>query len=167
MEVLDWPTEARPWAVVMKWFTRAWHDRQAGTDAFREYESHLRELELPAQVQELTRLDLHDGLFMDYALEGPDVRLQIHCGDLQSGYREVTLRYIGGRAFGARNQELSGWLSAPETEILFDELDADAGRYEHRFLLWPRGEFGIRFCELAVNDVLVDGSYRSKRFQSG
>lgn len=52
---------------------------------------------------------------------------------------------------GADVRWLNGWLDDPRTELLYDEVDVvDPGRFEHRHLLWPEGEFGVRFAEVSV-----------------
>ena len=78
--------------------------------------------------------------------------LQIFCGDNQIGYRRLTLQYEGHiELAGADLHQLAAWLDEPETEMLYDEIDVIAqDRFEHRHLLWPNGEFGVRFDRAAT-----------------
>jgi hypothetical protein len=52
---------------------------------------------------------------------------------------------------GAGEQELEAWLGDSQTQLIVQEVDALLdGRFEHRHLLWPRGEFAIRFTSIEV-----------------
>ena len=84
---------------------------------------------------------------------GPSRRtftLQVFSGDLQIGYRRTVIQYRDAELFGADEATLASWLEDPETEMLQDEIDRREGSYEHRHLLWPRGEFGVRFGDAVI-----------------
>jgi hypothetical protein len=56
--------------------------------------------------------------------------------------------------FGATEQQIARWLGDGRTELLFQEVDvAPDGRFEHRHLLRPEGEFGVRFADIAVDSM--------------
>ena len=153
--------------VVMKWMTRAWHNGELSWDEEEAldagYRSHLEAVlpRLPASVRvfagepdEAGYVSLHDGVVEWWARDGAKtLTLQIFCGDdLELGYRRLVVQYRGRvEIFGASERELADWLADAETQLLYDEIDvAGDGRFEHRFLLWPRGEFGVRFEDALV-----------------
>lgn len=148
----------------MRWFTPQVANL-AGTPLTDEesdarcgaYSEHLGKLlpDLPEPLLALARdHDLHDGRVVAYVLNPPErVELSIVCGDLQRGYRRLTLDYRCAELTSATDAAtLPGLLDDQDTELLYDEIDrAPDGRFEHRHLLWPRGEFGVRFRELRLH----------------
>jgi hypothetical protein len=145
----------------MRWFTRDWHsgDQQKTDEAPEEaYARHVSEIApmLPAPLRMLaagTQLNLHDGRITHWSWEpGESLKIQIECGDLQAGHQRATLEYAGSvEVSGADADTVATWLGGSDTELLYDEIDLLApGRYEHRHLLWPQGEFAVRFDEAAV-----------------
>lgn len=126
--------------------------------ATQAYLAHNREV-LPALPESLRAfageedaygfVSLHDGRIEWWALALPDrsLTLAVFCGDKQIGYRRLTLQYEGRiELVGTNFAQLAAWLDHPETEMLYDEVDVIAqDRFEHRHLLWPAGEFGVRF----------------------
>ena len=59
---------------------------------------------------------------------------------------------------GADVRGLESWLGDPRTELLHDVVDIIAhGRFEHRHLVWPDGEFAVRF-----SDITIDAEPRSR-----
>ena len=151
--------------MVMRWFTRAWHEGEAEVD-LASYREHLAALEqsLPEEVACMAQVDLHDGLFVETSLERP-MRFRIFCGNLQIGYREVTLDYEDAHVAGTGRAQVEEWLSDPATEILYDKIDVVDEEIEHRLLLWPAGEFAVRFRGLALAEEAADASYREERFE--
>lgn len=159
--------------MVMQWLTREWHalgegaiDDPAYDRPAQAYLAHNRRIaeQLPAvlrplvgEADDLGHLTLHDGRVEQWGFVPPDCRLtlQVVCGDLQLGYRRVTLEYCGDVEIdGASVDDIDRWLSDPATELLYDEVDrADDGRYEHRHLLWPKGEFGVRCRKLKLTST--------------
>jgi hypothetical protein len=151
----------------MRWLTRDWHGFggrdmsdaacEAATAAYEEHNDVILPL-LPEQLRVFAGepgpdgyLSLHDGRPEWWAyVPGQSLTLQIFCPlDEPSGYRRVTLQYRGSVELrDADEGELAAWLDDPKTEFLFQEIDIDdGGRFEHRHLLWPIGEFGVRFSD--------------------
>ena len=150
----------------MKWMTRCWHggelseDEEAALDA--GYRAHVQAVlaHLPGPLRvfagepdEWGHVSLHDGRVEWCAFDAArSFTLQVFCGDEQLGYRRLVIQYRGRvELFGASESAIAGWFDDAETEVLYDEVDvAEEGRFEHRFLLWPRGEFGVRFGDALV-----------------
>jgi hypothetical protein len=173
--------------VVMKWFTREWHSGGLSDDEVDAlqagYWSHVDAVRsrLPGALQlfagqpdEIGRADLHDGRVEWWALDrSRSFTLQVICGWVQIGYRRLVIQYRGRvELFGASESDVAGWLDDAETELLYDEVDIAAdNRFEHRFLLWPRGEFGVRFEDAVVVSApsswgTYDLAWRRKRLES-
>lgn len=98
-------------------------------------------------------VSLHDGRAEWWAyVPGQSLTLQIFCFDEPSGYRRVTLQYRGSIALrDADEAQLAALLDDPKTEFLFQEIDIDENAgFEHRHLLWPAGEFGVRFSHATL-----------------
>ncbi|MEJ7893824.1 MAG: hypothetical protein WKF94_14415 [Solirubrobacteraceae bacterium] len=153
-------------AVVMKWMTRGWQcgdvSDAEGAALEAEYQSHVERLlpRLPdalrvfvGQPDESGYVSLHDGRLEWWASDAPrSFTLQVFCGYDRLGYRRLVMQYRGrAEVFGASGRDVAGWLNDPQTELLYDEVDiAEDGRFEHRFLLWPAGEFGLRCDDVVV-----------------
>jgi hypothetical protein len=160
----------------MKWFTRQWHSGGLSDDEVQArragYWSHVDVVRsrLPDALQlfagqpdEIGRASLHDGRVEWWALDGArSFTLQVICGWVQIGYRRLVIQYRGHvELFGASESDIAGWLDDAETELLYDEVDIAAdNRFEHRLLLWPRGEFGVRFEDAVV--VSAPSSWETK-----
>jgi hypothetical protein len=160
--------------MVMKWLTRRWtqgelsEDEEAAVDA--GYLSHVQAVRsrLPealwlfaGQPDEMGYVSLHDGRVEWWVLDGArSLTLQVICGDHQIGYRRLVIQYRGQvDVFGASESDVAGWLDDAETELLYDEVDiADENRFEHRSLLRPQGEFGVRFEDVVVVSASASSS---------
>lgn len=168
--------------MVMKWYTRAWVNSELDDEADgrlqAEYLTHIRALmpRLPdalkifaGEPDQLGYLSLHDGVVEWWTLDGDrSFTVQIVCGDNQLGYRRIVIQYRGAiELIGTDVAELSSWLDNCKTELYYDEIDiCDDGRFEHRHMLlpggeFPTGEFGVRFSEASVISApLKDGLVR-------
>lgn len=98
------------------------------------------------------RVNLHDGQIQSFEYRpggAPVVRALV--GDLQVGYEFVELSVVDAELRlgpGATIDSLR--LKDAETEILYDEVDIEAdGRFVHRVLLWPQGEYEVVFTALS------------------
>jgi hypothetical protein len=79
--------------------------------------------------------------------------LRVLTGDLQRGYWWTSLDYESADLVGAEPEEVWEWLSDGATEIGHEEIEiCQDGRFEHRLLLWPQGEFRVRFERVAVDE---------------
>ena len=113
------------------------------------------------QPDEAGYVSLHDGRVEWWALDGAtSSTLQVLGGDEQLGYRRLVIQYRGRvEVFGASESDIAGWLDEAETELLYDEVDVtENGRFEHRLLLWPQGEFGVRFEDAVLVSAPVPAS---------
>jgi hypothetical protein len=113
------------------------------------------------QPDEMGYVSLHDGRVEWWVLDATrSLTLQVICGDPQIGYRRLVIQYRGHvDVFGASESDVAGWLDDAETELLHTEVDiADDNRFEHRFLLWPQGEFGVRFEDVVVVSASASSS---------
>jgi len=167
----------------MRSLTRDWHGSGENplTDAEVDehtaaYQQH-REAVLPQLPDDLKTLagqpidghhrNLHDGRVEAWEAELPDrIVLQIVCGDVRHRYERLQIEYRGAELIGASEHNLAAWLGNERTELLYQEVDAiPDGRFEHRHLLWPQGEFGIRFTDISVTATTVtpDDYDRAKR----
>ncbi|HEX2295568.1 MAG TPA: hypothetical protein VHN37_09695 [Actinomycetota bacterium] len=147
----------------MRWLTRGWWagDGEGNADEYRRRLQEIRP-ELPAAVRRLTELDLHDAYVLAWDFDDGDgvVRLHLYAGDAACGYVRVALTYSGAELFGATRAEAETWLSDEALEVLHDEVDLHDGLVEHRFLLWPEGELGIRFEALEIEVRPAAPEYR-------
>ena len=145
----------------MKWFTRSWAAGDLDDEEFdrrrSDYRQHLMLIaaDLDSGAEQLvSSVNLHDAKVKEFeARDARSFRLRVVAGDLQQGYEWLTLIYEDADLVEATEDELgTSRLTGGDVELLYDEIDVSAdGRYEHRMLLWPEGEFGVRF-----RSVLLD-----------
>jgi hypothetical protein len=147
----------------MRWFTRAWRDGDLG-DAYDyqavidAYWTHIQELvpTVPPCVRDLAHVNLHDGRFEEVAVDPQrqTITLRLVAGDLQQGYFSLELSYDDAVLTGMEIGDFKRMIQHPKTEILYDEIDRLAsGHYEQRFLMWPHGEFAIRFGDVGLSCI--------------
>jgi hypothetical protein len=146
----------------MRWFDRDFAlgglSDSEWTRRLREYAAHIEEIQalLRAGADELVNaVHLHDGQVAEWRYsENETLMLRVLTGDLQRRYEWTTLRYSTASLIGATVDDLQLWCPSPDgqvSEIIDDEIDiAPDGRFEHRMLLSPQGEFGVRFDALAI-----------------
>ena len=144
----------------MKWFDRdfvtgglsdeSWTARQTAYEAHVE---EIRPLLVDGAEHLVTSVHLHDGQVAQWTYE-PDVSfvVRVLVGDLQRGYEWLDLSYGDASLVGTAESDLGRWWNAElPNEIIEDEIDRVSDhRYEHRMLLWPDGEVGVRFSALLV-----------------
>jgi len=108
----------------------------------------------------LARSNLHDAQVRDWQLgANGDFALSMLVGDLEGGYECLTLTYLGSDLIDVTRDGLAA--TDPGVELIQDEVDVLAdGRYEHRILAWPAGEFGVRFRSLRVRREMASSSDR-------
>ncbi len=154
---------------VMRWFTR---DCLTGGLADEEwqlrydsYAAHLEDL-TPQLADGVAALhpsvtNLHDGQPSEWGYVGRTLRLRVLIGDLQQGYEWVEIEYDDAELFPDRiAEDLASW-PLSDCEIGADELTVTSdGRMEQRFLLWPEGEFGVRFATCQVRRSPADANDR-------
>jgi hypothetical protein len=150
----------------MRWFTREYVNGELDdTDQERrqrDYRRHLDALEpqLTDGAELLVRISLHDAQLLDLATDARagGLTLGLLCGDRQRGYERITLRYQHAELIGADAEAVREWLSTGE--IVEDEIDRHSSGFEHRMLVWPDGEFAVRFAAVLVEREPADTSER-------
>jgi len=66
-------------------------------------------------------------------------------GDNQSGYYTVDLKYEGVALDRLDLQSLRSVAGDAKSQLLYDEIDVEAGYFVHRFLFWPYRSVDIYF----------------------
>jgi hypothetical protein len=161
----------------MRWFTDAAHAGEDGEwdEAVDGYAAHLAAITplLPTPLAALAsdpRFDLHDGRFHEVVLdhEAQEITLAIDCGDIQVGYRRLTLRFerasvvpdnllLLAEAVGAEFRPNHWHNHKSVTEIRFTEVDVVPGdKYILRMRLWPFHEFGIEFGAVSITELALE-----------
>ena len=157
--------------MVMRWLTRDWHGSGENflTDAEVDertaaYKRH-RQVVLPSLPADLQALAgepiserfwvLHDGRVETWEAHLPErCVLVIVSWGKECGFHRLRIKYLDAELFGATEQQIARWLCDDRTQLLFQEVDvAPDGRFEHRHLLWPEGEFGVRFVDIGVDSM--------------
>jgi hypothetical protein len=149
----------------MRWFTRGYAQEELEDADWEQrrsdYERHLeRSGRSSGTARELLpEISLQDAQLLEFAT-GPnqELTLKLVCGDLQRGYERLTLRYRQAELVGANAEAIRQWLA--DGERVADEIDRTGVGYEHRILVWPAGEFGVRFTAVAIELGAADASAR-------
>jgi hypothetical protein len=147
---------------VMRWLTTEWVGASGEMLTAEEvderaaaYQRHLDSLmpQLPDELRALAAAGLHDGRLERWEAAMPArLVLLVVCGDRQRGYERLAIEYRDAELVAATDHDLSKWFADPDTELLYQELDVlPDGRFEHRHLLWPAGEFAVRFDDARVS----------------
>lgn len=144
----------------MEYFTRAWASGRLSDEACEQvqvaYEQHLSALlpKMPKSIAALANeVNLHDGLIGEVIVNSKArrVTMELRCGDVQTGYSDLTLSYSGVRFEKLNLATLARRARDRRTELLCDEVDVDeSGDYVHRILFWPKDELSIAFSGLQI-----------------
>ena len=159
-----WPLSVfNPTMTLMKYFSRAWAsgeiDPEEAEKIRRAYWDHVDRL-LPRCSEEVAELaisvNLHDAIlrhvFVDR--EAEKLRIELICGDLQAGYRDIDLSYSGLPRDEPMLAILKERARDRQSAILYDEVDMDEqDRFVHRILFWPEGEIAIGFTTVAIRQT--------------
>lgn len=147
----------------MRWFTDAAYEEQADWDAIlSDYRRHVEAIasSLPTSLAEFAtepRLNLHDADIRQVEIDetAGNVTIVVNTGNVELGYRELTLRFTDARivpdnvqalayAVGARYQT-ADW-GDTNTTIIAQEIDRlPDGRLLVRLRLWPFYAFAVEF----------------------
>jgi len=158
----------------MRWFTAEARDddRDAWDRACTAYAAHLRDIEpgLPAALLAVAsdpNYDLKDGRFHEAFVDRDAgiVVLTIDCGNLQVGYRRLTLRFEGATivpdnlqlvayAIGAEFTPNHWHEDVTVTEIRAYEVDIIRwARFILRMSLWPFHEFAVEAADVTMTEA--------------
>lgn len=140
----------------MKFFTREWVNGEMADEATNSivpsYFQHIETLHLPQSIKDLANLNTHDGYILDvkHVPTTATLRMRIRCGDLQVGYFDVKVTFLGATISLDHLATLVRAKRPAKTEILYDEVDREGGVYEYRQLLYPEREVSIGFSDVQV-----------------
>ena len=171
----------------MRWFTdEAYANDDTDWDELvAAYSAHLADIvpQLPTALAALAtdpRLDVHDGRFREVTVdrEAREIVMVIDCGNLQVGYRRLTLRFdraavtpdnlqLLADAIGAEFRSNHWHQGRSVTEIRAVEVDLlPGGRFNLGMRLWPFHEFAIEFDALSIAEEALDarGPKRAGKF---
>ena len=148
----------------MKWFTKEWHrgdltdaDYDLAIDSYQEHVARLRSGSV-GWIAPLLDLSLHDGLVLWWRKERRDFAWCLVVGDLQRGYKQVTIVYQDAQVIG---DPRAIPFSEEQTESLSEEIEMVGLKLaEHRFFFWPEYELAIRFSAVSVSTSPADSRER-------
>lgn len=141
----------------MKWLTREWatgglddDEWDARWSAYQAHNTAVIPLLSNGAERLIEDIYLHDAQIRSFDVLGDVLAMRALIGDLQVGYEFIDLRYDGAELRlepGASIRSLR--LQKRGTEIIYHEVDVEGdGRFLHRVLLWPRGEYEVAFAAL-------------------
>lgn len=158
----------------MRFFTEEWATGGLSDAEYEQrlsaYDEHLAKIlsSLTPSARILaTSIEVHDALLEEVVLEPARQKLSLSlvCGDLQEGYFDLQIRYLG---VDPGSFDRLGWeriAAASKSELLYHELDLSAGDgFEHRFLFHPYREVAIQFRSLSLR--VADRADREDRSRS-
>lgn len=134
----------------------------------QQYRAHFDQIAelLPPQLLSYAReVSLHDGRLHKFDVDETTGKIDIQVNvpiplppnDLNQKDSEIApdledkticfdLHYEGAQVIGGVTDELVRVVNAPDAEVLDEEVDVvEESLFEHRLLLWPKGDFAIRF----------------------
>ena len=144
----------------MKYFTSEWRNGDMSDLEVERVRANYRHLQariaplLPFNAQELsTAVNLHDGLVVQFALsrKKSEFVIRLICGDLQTGYYDMTLRYIGALTKTMDTAALRAIAADRNSQLLYDEIDIDGnGFIHHNMSFYPKGEIEVVFKDVSI-----------------
>lgn len=144
----------------VRWLTREWASGELDDDEWdarwEQYASHCADVRsrLSKDAELLLDVNLHDAQHRSFEYS-PHETLTVRAlmGDLIVGYEFVELTYMDAELRVSEVGSVRALrLLHDRTEILYTEVDAEAdGRFVHRVLLWPRGEYEVVFTAVKVH----------------
>lgn len=160
----------------MRWFNDAAYDDyddEAWARMLKRYDAHVRRIapSLPPDLVRLAlepELNLHDARFerVEIDLDNSIASIVVNAGDLQVGYRRITMTFTGATV--VPDLQRLGYAVLAEfrpshwsryrfvTEIRAQEVDMLAdGRYTLRLRLSPFHEFGVEFDGFSLTDEVL------------
>jgi hypothetical protein len=147
----------------MKYFTRQWANGELPDEAYdaavRAYADHIAQLlpRLPKPLAILARdVSLHDALVRCVVVDrtSDKICLGLLCGDLQAGYFDLDVTYLGVHWEALELETLARRARDPGTELLWDELsETSSGHFRHDILFSPNDEVSLEFSGLELRQV--------------
>ena len=144
----------------MNYFTKEW---VSGTLPDEEWEkAHVLYLEyiesilprLSSSVAKLAKeINLHDGLIRKCIIDRQAAKLNLilRCGNLQSGYSDISLHYSNVEFSMEELTTLAELTRSRQVELLYDEVDLNESSYfVHRLLFSSLDEISITFAQLEI-----------------
>ncbi|WP_417495533.1 hypothetical protein [Maricaulis sp.] len=102
-----------------------------------------------ALVKLAAGVPFHDGVVSSISVDGSEVSIAYVIGDLQIGYRFVTVKYIDGHV--SNETKCKSVVRDRRSEILASEfVYNNDGAWVHNLLFVPTGEFSITFRTLLI-----------------
>ena len=143
----------------MQWFTRECESGglsdQEFNSRYENYRTHIESIEyLLSDGAELLlpdSLNLRSAVCKSWSFDDSTFLLGLIVGDLQEGYELATIKYYNAELFPHTAITYMESLSIECREVGKDELAINSDSYEQRFLLWPEGQFGVKFTSCDVD----------------
>jgi hypothetical protein len=146
----------------MKYFTREYQnghltDNEVDKRRF-DYNLHINAIHsnLTDNIKSFIKeINLHDGIIQLVKVNrnSDNLSFMIRCGDLQVGYYDAEITYVGIDLNNTNLESIRAVAIAKNEEILYDEFDIDDGYFTHCYLCYPKYEFMIRFKDLRFSRV--------------
>ena len=119
------------------------------------YQQHIGDIAGSAspEIAELAQTNLHDGLIRRVVVQpdADELVLSLRCGDLQVGYFDIDILYLGVSIDAQQLEVLTRRVHDRRTEILAGEIDRlPDGRFVHRLIFWPDDELEMVFSSLNI-----------------
>lgn len=162
--------------MAMKWFSNDWYHGETTDEEFERpykfYREHCSRT-MPLVPKALRRFlgeevngratSIHDAKVVDWDDSSPDsfsITWDCPFGQTEADFERLTVVYSGKvELFDVDLAQITTWLNDPETEFIFDELEkVDEDRFEHRHLMYPKGDFGVRFSTASATSELLPWS---------
>ncbi len=144
--------------MIMKYFTNDWFFSKLSDDEMEaisaQYWGYIDSVfeKLPFALKVLSKyVNLHDGIVVEsnFNDERHVLKLELFCGDLQSGYFLLQLCYNEISGQSKNLEKIEGML-----EIFTDELEMiDHNHFYHRMLLSNKAEIQIEFSGFSINII--------------
>lgn len=142
----------------MKYFTKEWCfgeiddcKIEALSKSYKKYINNIYE-KLPFVLKLLSRnINLHDGRLMKaiFNHEENSLLLEAVCGDLQSKYYFLEIKYYG--IYNLKDKVLMSIFKNQEIEILSDEIEFFSDEYfSHKMFFSSMKDIDIRFKDLQI-----------------
>ncbi|MBK9099741.1 MAG: DUF4085 family protein [bacterium] len=161
----------------MKYFTREWCNGRLNDEQYQKvknsYRNYINRIysKLPATIKKLLRQNgLHDSLFKSVLIDQRKNYLHIKflSGDLQMGYFEFEIVYIGINLSNKIIDDLFRIFRNEKTEFLYDEIRMiEKNKFEHSMIFYPKGEVELTCKQITCGIVkkIKNREIKQRKFQ--